>query len=252
MPRSRRNHTKTASPVSTPSISTIPVPPKQKHFYTLQESIAFENDPNVRIVYMTEKGIDFNEIFPEDVQLDYALRHGYSWYNLMMNPQSFTNNTNMNKRICIVDTSLTELAAYNTQKKVKENAMHTKAILESVRALTTYSVEDLVDIVTTYLYTNNITDNSYWNEICDILDTEHLIPIEAVVAVAPMEPVVDTKVTKVVEVEAVVDKEMEILEDADVRYMKKEPPPPPSRIESMFTWISDILSVPDVSWVLLD
>jgi hypothetical protein len=247
MPRSRRNHTKTAAPVSTP-----PAPLKQKHFYTLQESIAFENDPSVKIVYMTEKGIDFNEVFPEDAQLDYALRHGYSWYNLMMNPRSFTNNTNTNKRICIVDTTLAELAAYNAQKKAKENAKHTKAILESVRALPTYSVEDLVDIVTTYLYTNNITDNSYWNEICDILDTEHLIPMEAVI---PKEPAVDTKVaadTKVVEVEAVVDKETGILEDADVRYMKKEPPTQPSRIESMFTWISDILSVPDVSWVLLD
>ena len=251
MPRIRNNRVSSRSFVArSVDVDVNPI----KQFYTLEESIAFENDNSIRIVYMTEKGIDLHSVFSEDAKFDYALRHGYSWYNIMTNPPKFMQDDSEKKRVCIVNTTEAAVTAHKKAKLAAVNDMHVAAILACVRAIPTSNrtQDTIADRVTEYLYSNKLYDVSFWDSICNILYREGLLP--ELVVPEPVEPESPPSplLLSVVEQPAVdSDAETVILDEVEDDQLNQSVGSVGS-VESAIEWVSNILSIPDMSWVLLD
>lgn len=229
MPRSRRRHH---------TIVSKPTPPQSpKYFYTLEESFAFENDPSVRVVYLTEKGIDLHAVFPEDAKMDYALRHGYSWYNIMTNPPAFMqDDSHETKRVCIVNTTEAALTAHAKAKSDTANTMHIATILDSVRSIPTSNrtQDAIVECVAEYLSSNNLQDVSFWDSICNILYSEGLLPEP------PTSPLLLSAVPP---------------EDSDTETIFAEVDDHNQSVGSIgsaLEWVSSLFPISDMSWVPMD
>ena len=140
-----------------------------KVFYTLDESKAFESNPDIQIVYFTEKGIDLLAAIPETKYIDYAMRNGYSWYHVIDNPPR---SIQQNKEIRIVRTTEAELAIHQAAPTPVTPAVDHKAnILARIDQVpnSEWTQDKIADVVVDYMWTHNISDFTLSDEICEIV-----------------------------------------------------------------------------------
>lgn len=175
--------------VSRPAITAKPSTPSPSPspFYTLTESLAFASDPNIKIVYLTEKGIDLIEAVPEFAQIHYATRYGYMWDYLIHNPYKFINN---DKQIRIVKTTEAELASLlpaptpvsPVLASEPEPIPEPEPVLEETELLTIIesmphderSFDKIVDIVANYMCKNGF-DSTLIDTICQTVVNKGLV-----------------------------------------------------------------------------
>lgn len=161
------------------SKSTVKSNNPHKSFYTLQESVAFANNPDIKIVYFTEKGIDLYAALPEYADIEYATRNGYSWDQVIHNPPSCIKKQHT-KQICIVKTTEAELAARQLATPPQEPAAHvdhTTQLLEKIDALPLHewSMDRIVDIIVEYMTHNNIKNMDFADAICRFVGNRGII-----------------------------------------------------------------------------
>jgi hypothetical protein len=169
-------------------------------FYTLYESRAFLADPAIRIVYMTEKGIDLLAAVPDNAVIDHAMRYGYSWDNIIHNPPAFVYARRQHE-IRIVKTTEAELASHTAMTAapvlmvpvpdaapvlmvpvpdaapvlmvpVPDAAPdHIAAMVARIDAVPTseWSKEGIADIIADYLFEHAITDYDAADKVCEIV-----------------------------------------------------------------------------------
>ena len=237
--------------ISKMSISTTPIPTTTppKTFYTLKESIEFESDPCVKIVYFTEKGIDLLAAMPFIGQIDRAMRNGYSWYYLIDNPPA----SHAETQIRIVRTSEAELAAHNAARhSVSLQVDHKAAMLAEVDVLPTseWTQERIVDIITDYMIKHSIHDFGLADQVCEIVGSRGILKAHESTTVTP-------EVTATVLVEdAIIDTTMENPEQT-VSSIASISAWLVNSIDSMVTSIQqltlNILPIPcNTDWILLD
>ena len=137
-------------------------------FYSLTESVIYESDPDVRIVYFTEKGIDLLAAVPEYANIEHAIRRGYSWNHVIENGTVYVKAP---ARICIVKTTEAELDAHKRSGGARKEVDHKALMLAHIDLvpLQERTQERLADVIFEYMIDNNITDMDIANQVCEIV-----------------------------------------------------------------------------------
>jgi hypothetical protein len=144
-----------------------------KQYCSLAESLKYESKLDTKMVYLTEKGIDLFEAFPDIAIIDLATRRGYSWDNIMERLANNPISTYNKKHIHIVRTTEAELAAHgiNKQKSHKPIIDHKTQLLVRIDAIPTseWSMDRISDIIVKYMVEFNISDFGLSNSVCEIV-----------------------------------------------------------------------------------
>jgi hypothetical protein len=179
--RARARARREATAAAEAEAKVVKVVPELNKMYSLAESLQFENNPDVKIVYMTENGIDLYAVDADFRMIDYANRNGNSWYHMMYASSASTKKHVPKKHVCIVKTTVDELDTYMSAKQNMQKSVaqmdHTMNIFAKINELPAIekTMDTIVNIIVDYMSVNNFTDFEMSDKICEYVVRKNIL-----------------------------------------------------------------------------